>query len=189
MNQALNGIARGWGPLRASREIRRVTETMPTHVANSLMRTLYLESMRSGTAIHQNANVQIIRQVVRIESLDNRICVACIYLHGEVIWHHERNKGQPIPKIEEHHQGRAVPVTDVLGTTSNVRRGEEWFNGLSRERQQALMRNDSAFRAWEAGAVELKDFVKSYEDQVFGPMVRQAALSDMLGDGAKAWYK
>lgn len=188
-NQALRGMALGWSSVKTAREIRKVTEGLPAHVANTLMRTLYMESYRSGTAVHQNANVQLIRRVVRIESLDSRICAACVYLHGNVIWDSERNAGEPIPPIDEHHQGRGTTITDVLGTTVNVRRGEEWFNTLSAERQREIMRNDAAFAAWQAGAVDLKDFVKPYDDPVFGDMVRQASLKDMLGDGAKQWYQ
>ena len=188
-NQALFGISQGWSSVKAAREIRRVTEGLPTSVANTLMRTLYMQSYRSGTAIHQNANVQLIKRVIRIETLDGQICIACIYQHGEVIWDGVRDAGQPIQPIQEHHSGRGTTMTEVHGMTRNVTRGEDWFGTLSTGRQRALMRNDSAYRAYQAGAVQLQDFVKPYDDPVFGPMVRQASLKDMLGDGAKAWYQ
>lgn len=187
-NQALFGFAQGWSSMRAAREIRNATENLPGHVANTLMRTLYMQSYRTGTAIHQNANVQIIKRVIRVESLDSRICAACVYRHGEVVWDSLRNAGEAIQPIDEHHQGRGTTVSDVLGSL-NVPRGEDWFGTLSAERQREIMRNDSAFRAWQAGAVQLKDFVKPYTDPVFGEMMRQASLKDMLGDGAKEWYR
>jgi hypothetical protein len=186
-NQAIAGMARGWSSVKAAREIRRVTEALPQHVANVLMRTLYMESYRSGTALNQNANVSLIRRVIRVESLDRRICAACVYLHGEVIWDAERNAGEPIPKIQEHHQGRGTTITEVRGMTRDIGRGEDWFNGLSDARQREILRNDSAHRALKDGAVRLQDFVKEYNDPVFGDMVRQASLVDMLGDGAGKW--
>ena len=56
-------------------------------------------------------------------------------------------------------------------------------------KQREIMRNDSAHRAFKAGEVQLKDFVKDYTDPVFGEMVRQASLVDMLGDGAGKYKK
>lgn len=189
-NQAIFGMAQGWHPIRVAREMRKKTERLPASAANTLMRTLYLQTYRDGTTIHQNANVQLINRVVRIESLDSRICAACVYRHGEVVWDRERDGGQPILRIDEHHNGRGTTVTEVIGARPlAVRRGEEWFKTLRDDQQREIIQNDSAHRAYKAGAVQLQDFVKPYEDRVFGSMMRQASLTDMLGAGAKDWYQ
>lgn len=188
-NQAIRGMAQGWSSIRVSREIRKIAENLPASVANTLTRTLYNQSYRSGTTIHQNANIQLIDQVIRVESLDGRICMACVYLHGDIVWDSRRDVGTPIVRIDEHHNGRGTTMSKVFGREVTVGRGEDWFMGLDAGRQRDLMRNDAAFDAWQAGAVQLRDFVKPYEDRVFGSMVRQASLQDMLGEGARAWYR
>jgi len=188
-NQAVQGFALGWSPMKTAGVIRQMTQGLPASTANTLMRTLQLESMRTGTAIHQNANADIIARVIRIESLDDRICMACIVLHGTVIWDSVRDKGKPIPPIQEHHNGRGTTVTDVLGTTANVGSGQDWFNGLNERKQRDLMRNDAAFEAWKAGKIDLQDFVEPYQDRVFGDMIRQASLNGMLGKDAASPFK
>lgn len=179
-NQAIRGIAEGWGPLRIAESIRQVTEGLPVHRANTLLRTLQMQSYRDGTAIHQNANTDIIRRVIRIETLDGRICMACVSLHGTVVWDSERDGGKPIPRISEHHNGRGTTISETAITPRDVQTGEDWWAGLSRE-QKLNLAGPGKFDALQSGRASLRDFVTTYEDSVFGEMVREASLSGVLG--------
>lgn len=182
-NQAILGITYGWNPLRTAREIRRVTENLPGYQANNLMRTLQLTSYRDSTAIHQNANIPIIDQVVRIAALDARTCLSCVSQHGDVIWEGERNAGDPVPRVDDHHAGRCTSAVVVKGRTINITSGEEWFANLpeARQRQQAsFIASPGKWEAFKAGQVTLRDFRQPYTDPVFGPMMREAALSGAL---------
>ena len=186
-NQAVLGIVSGWSPLRTAREIRRVTENLPAHQANNLMRTLQLTSYRDSTAIHQNANLPIISQVVRIAALDARTCLSCISQHGDVIWEGERNAGDPVPRVDDHHSGRCTSVVVVKGRSINIQSGEEWFANLpeARQRQQAsFVASPGKFAAYQNGEVTLRDFRQPYTDPTFGPMMREASLSGALQNAA-----
>lgn len=187
-NQAIRGASLGWGPLRTAREIRRITESMPAYQANNLMRTLQLTSYRDGTRVHQQANVGIISQVVRIATLDDRTCLSCIALHGDVIWDSEENAGEPIPRVNEHHSGRCTAIVRTRGRSITVRTGEEWFASLPEERRRRIA-GEANFEALQAGAVTLRDFSVPYTDDVFGEMLREASLSGILGDGANQFYR
>lgn len=190
--QMVGGIARGWSPLRTARVLRNSSETLPLYQANNLMRTLQLTSYRDGTAVHQNANMGIARRIIRVETLDARTCLSCISLHGDVMWDSEVNAGEPIPRVNDHHQGRGTSVMQVIGRDLNMVTGPEWFGRLPRERQQAqasFLRSPAKWDAYEAGAVQLRDFRQDYQDDTFGAMVREGSLVNVLGDGASQFYR
>jgi len=183
-NQAIRGIASGWSPLRTARAVRQMTENMPGYQANSLMRTLQLTSYRDSTAIHQNANVDIISQVIRIAALDNRTCLSCIALHGKVIWNSERDGGSPVTRVDDHYNGRCTSVVQVVGRRDlNIVSGVDWFNNLSEERQQqqaSFAASPAKYEAFKKGEVTLTDFVHQHDDPTFGQMVNEASLTGAL---------
>lgn len=190
-NQAIGGIAQGWSPLRTARVIRDSAETMPLYQANNLMRTLQLTAYRDGTAVHQNANVGIIQNVIRIETLDARTCLSCISLHGQVMWNSQRDAGQAIPRVNDHHQGRGTSVVQVVGRELNIVTGADWFASLPPERQAeqaSFQRSPAKLAAYRAGAVTLQDFQQAYSDPTFGDMIREASLKEKLGSGASQYY-
>lgn len=178
-NIALRGIVEGWGPLRIAREVRRTVEMLPAAQANTLMRTLQLNSYRRATAAHQLANSDILTGQIRIASLDNRCCLACIALHGTRL---------PLGEVvQDHHNGRCTSISEVRGRPRTVETGEAWLEAQPEERQRAIM-GHANFEAWKAGRVKLQDFVQRYEDPVFGPMVREASLRGILGNEARRFY-
>lgn len=190
-NQAIRGIAEGWNPLRIAREVRKTTTALPAYQANNLLRTAQLTSYRDGTALTQNANVGIIDQVVRISARDQRVCLACIAQSGDIIWDRERNGGTPISRINDHHQGRCTSVIIVRGRARTITTGLDWFASLPEDRQRlqsGFSASPAKWRAYQAGAVQLRDFVQEYRDPIFGEMVREASLQGVLGDDAKQYY-
>lgn len=183
-NQAIRGIALGWSPLRTAREIRRITENLPAHQANNLMRTLQLTSYRDATTLHQNANRAIAQQVVRIAARDARTCLSCIAQHGDVIWDSERDGGDvPVPRVDDHHSGRCTSVVIVKGFSRTVQSGADWWDSLTPERQAqqvSLARSPGKLEALSNGSITLRDFIHPYTDDTFGPMLREASLMDAL---------
>lgn len=185
---AIRGIVSNMHPTRTARLLRQVLTNYPAYRANTLARTLQLSSYRAGAAVYQNANVDIISEVIRIAALDDRTCLACIAQSGMVIWSGELNAGDPIPQIVDHHNGRCTTVVRVKGRNFNVRNGQDWFNNLSRDRQMVIA-GSANLHALEDGAVTLNDFVERYTDPVFGEMIRQASLKGILGEGARQYYR
>ena len=186
--QVIAGFAQGFTPARMATLLRQTVENLPRYEADRIMRTTQLQSYRSATAVHQNANVGIIDKVTRMAALDSRTCLACISLSGTVIWDRERDAGTPIPRIDDHYNGRCTSVTSVAGIERNIPDGETWFNGLSEAQQRAQM-GHANYEAWRDGAVALRDFVGVRDDPVFGEMVIQNSLKGILGEGAKQYYQ
>lgn len=170
-NIALNGIIEGRNPVSIAREVREAITGIPAYRANNLMRTAQLHSYRTASAVYQAANADLAQRIVRIGTLDDRICMCCVALHGTEI--------QPGEPVQDHHQGRCTSVMIVRGREVTIRTGEAWFRAQPEARQLNLM-GDAAYEAWRAGQVELRDFVQPYDDPVFGRMVREASLKSIV---------
>lgn len=182
-NQAIRGSVAGWGSLRTAREVRSMTESIPAHQANNLMRTLNLTSYRDSAAIHQQANLAIAQQVIRIAALDLRTCLSCVAQHGMVIWDSSRDVNAPVPRVNDHHSGRCTSIIVVTGRAVNIIPGPQWFASLSPERQAqqtSFASSPGKLEAYRSGQVQLADFIHRYDDPTFGPMLREASLAGAL---------
>lgn len=175
-NQTIRGITEGWNPRRTAREIRRVSEGLTVAQAENLTRTAQLVSYRDATAIHQAANAGMLQGQIRIATLDDRTCMACIALHGTRMAIGER--------VDDHHRGRCTSITEVIGRPRSVMTGEEWFRSLPEARQRQIA-GDGAFELLQSGRAQLRDFVSTYQDPVFGSMIREASLSGILAQTSR----
>ena len=174
-NQAIRGMVEGWSPLRVAREIRRGVEGLSTHQANNLMRTLQLQSYRRATAIHQQANADILDGQIRVAVLDQRTCLACIALHGE------RLPAGAV--IVDHHSGRCTAIATVRGRPRRIETGQEWLLRQSPEyleNMAAFQASPGKLEALRAFKVNVRDFIERYDDPVFGEMVREGSLREAL---------
>ena len=179
-NHAIIGIVNGQGAATTARQIRQMTESLPTATADNLMRTLHIQSYQSASAANQTTNQHILDGQVRIETLDGRVCLACVAEHATVYPTGE--------KIVDHHQGRATAIPLVTGFDRAVESGTDWFDSQPVERQREIA-GPANLRALQAGAVTMNDYRQKYDDPVFGEMQREAPLNSILGDaGAKEFY-
>jgi len=178
-NQALLGVARGRNPVTTARAIRRTIQTMPRYQANTLMRTLQLQSYREAAAETQRLNHDVLQYQVRLAAEDDRTCIACIVLSGE-----RYPVGQ---RIDDHHNGRCVGVPVPIGVDFQIGRGRDWLETLPETRQRRIL-GTGAYNALQAGAVTLDDFVHTHQDPVFGAMVGTQSLKGLLGNQASQYY-
>lgn len=169
-NQAIRGIAEGWNPIRTAREIRQVAEGLPAHQANNLMRTVQLQSYRTGSAVNMQANADILDGHMRIAALDDRTCMGCIALHGTMLAVGER--------VDDHHQGRCTSIPVVRGRPRSIQTGPEWFNNLPEERQRVIA-GPGKLDALQRGLIRWDELPVAYDDPTFGRMIREAALKDL----------
>ena len=177
---AVRGLASGWHPLRTARVLRGLVEETQAGAANTLMRTLYLESARKATAVQQTQNRELISRVIRIEALDDRTCMACVALHGTVVWDRQIHGGTPIRSIDEHHNGRGTTITEVQGVSFPIETGDQWFRRQSPQTQRQMFGTNIGYEAYRMNAVQLRDFVQPYDGRVFGPMLRQGSVRGAL---------
>jgi hypothetical protein len=195
----LDGISKGWSPLKVAQEMRKHAENIPTHAADNLMRTLQLTSYREASAAMELVNGAYLRGKVRIATLDERTCISCISLHGTPLKVGER--------VDDHYRGRCSEFYQTIGGPDfpdtmqadskpgqrnfvPFQTGEEWFNSLSPERQamqRSFMNNPAKLKAFNSG-IPLSDFVGDHIDPVFGHQTVELSLIKAIGDDANKFY-
>lgn len=178
---AVRGVSQSWGPLRTARAMQQAVQTLPASYANQLMRTLQLTTYRDADVAHRLANANILAYQIRIATLDDRTCMACVAQHGEEL---------PLDaRIDDHWSGRCTSITVLKGRPAPViERGEAWFSRQPSARQEAMM-GGGAYDAWQAGALQLGDLVHEHHDDLFGRMITEASLVGALGPAAQQYYR
>ncbi len=180
-NVFLKSIVSGQGPLALSRDLRAVIEGLPVSWANHLGRSLQLTAMRDAQVAHRMANAHIIEHHIWYATLDGRVCMSCIGLHGTRLGLDER--------VNDHHQGRCTSVTKVRGFAApDIVSGPDWFDRLPRD-QKLVLAGPSKLAALEAGAISWPDLSQPYSDPVYGAMIHEASLIGILGSAAEEFYQ
>jgi hypothetical protein len=171
-NQILMGVAQGWSPNRLAETLAFTVKNLPLSQATTMMRTLQLSAYRQATFLYDQQNADIIQRRVRIGALDGRICMACLALHGTVLG--------PDETVNDHHNGRCISLAIIIPSISpRIITGEQYWGGLSETDKRALA-GDGAYEAIRSGRAQLRDFVQDYDDDLFGAMVREKSLKDVL---------
>jgi len=187
----LRGIALGWNP-------RKVASYMARELGQGLAwalrtaRTAQLWAYREACRASYVANSDIVEGWIWHAKLDDgRTCMSCIAMHGTL--------HKPDEVLNDHHNGRCAPIPvtkswEALGfkglpdTRPVVQSGQDWFEGLSAAQQQQYM-GGAMFDAWKAGRIGWDDFSREHEDGVYGLMRVMPSLKELLGDGAKEFYR
>jgi hypothetical protein len=171
-NQIVMGMAQGWSPNRLAETISATVKDLPLSQASTMMRTLQLSSYRQATYLYDQTNADIIQYRQRIGVLDGRICMACLALHGTML--------APNETVNDHHNGRCMSIAVIIPSISpRVVTGEDYWRGLSDADKRELA-GAGAYEALASGRAQLRDFVQTYEDDLFGEMVRQKSLKDVI---------
>ena len=105
-----NGLANGWSPEYTAQKLREVATNIPYSAAENLTRTLQLNSYRQASLEMEKINGNFITGKIRIATLDERTCIACVALHGT-----------PVPlgeAVEDHYRGRAEMAGNLIETSS-----------------------------------------------------------------------
>lgn len=173
-------ILHGRNPRAAVASLTRIVPGLARNRAESIARTVQLQSYRYSTSINYVANANILEPyAVRVAALDDRVCPGCVALHGTRV---------PIDRpINEHWRGRCTTVPVVRGQQFSIRTGEDWFAAQPAETQQRML-GGARYRAWSAGAVQLREFAQTTQDDVFGEMLTTASLRGVLGEAARDYY-
>lgn len=179
-DMVIRGIVQGQGPATTASQVSKAVQSLPTYQANMLLRTLQLTSFRDADVVNRVANAGIVQSQIRIAVLDDRTCMACVALNGTELPIDER--------IDDHYNGRCTSISVVKGFPRQVQSGADWFDKLSPARQAQQM-GQAAFDAWQAGKIQLSDFVHHTDDPLFGGMIQEQSLKGMLGEAAKDFYK
>lgn len=182
----LDGIGAGMNP-------RRIAILLEKNFANSLgqgltwamrtVRTAQIKSYRLANHAIFEANSELVPTWTWVAAIESdRTCMSCINQHGSV---------HPVSEsMNDHHSGRCVPVPnaitfedlglDIPERRPEIETGEEWFKKQPKGIQIDRM-GPAKFRAWEAGAFKFEQLSQSYDDDIYGSLLREASLKHMVG--------
>lgn len=185
----MQGFIAGMHATQIARIIRNATGQGLGWALNTA-RTATLWAYRAATNVNYQRNSDVVRGWVWWSARDQRTCMSCIALHGSV---------HPLTEIQaDHHGGRcaAVPVLasyadlgieGVPEEPPTYERGEEWFKRQAPNVQRSMM-GPAKLRAWQDGAFQFDQLTRTYYSPVYGRMLREASLKEILGDKAKLYY-
>lgn len=176
-----DAIAVGFNPRKTASIVRQGLGVGLTWALNTA-RTAQLYAYREATRANYMANSDVVSGWTWFATLaGNRTCMSCIAQHG--------SKHPVTETLNDHHAGRCVaipivPLASRLGISMpEIETGEEWFKRQPESRQLELM-GPGMFDAWQLNQFRFRDLSRPYHDPVYGTMLRQSSLRDLLNRGA-----
>jgi len=81
-----------------------------------------------------------------------------------------------------------APLAKVRGVGApDIGTGEDWFKNLDPAEQQQMM-GPGKYAAWKAQEFDFGQLVGSYNDPIYGSLMREETLRGILGDRALDYY-
>lgn len=184
----LQGVALGYNPTKVA---ARITQMMGGNLTRALTisRTEMLRAYRTANIANYQANSDVVKGWKWSAARDSVTCLACLALDGQqfdisesFMPSHPNCRCSPTPVTVTYKDlGLDVPEQSPRQT------GQEWFNTLPDSQKQDYF-SKGAWKAYQAGAVNLDDFVGQSESKAWGPAYVEKSLKEILGDGANQYY-
>lgn len=185
-NTLVAGFIQGMNPARVA-ILMAQAEGIALTWAMSMARTAMIWAYRVANHQVYLNNSDVVRAWMWFAALDERVCMSCVAKHG--------SKHPLTDVLMDHHQGRciALPIMatyaelGIEGMTEepfSVQSGEDWFKSLPQD-QQIKMMGLSKWIAWQADEFEFSQLSTPYNDRVYGMMLREASLKELIGERAK----
>lgn len=169
----IEGMARGLNPKTIAADIVRRELGMGLTDAMRTARTVQLWAYREASRASYIANGDVVEGWVWMAELDDSTCPACIAMNGTI-----HSNDEP---LDGHFNCRCTPVPLVVGAESGIKSGEDWFAGLSEDKQREIL-GAGRYEAWKDGKFEFSALAGQREDDVYGTMRVQTPLKDLLGE-------
>ena len=172
------GIALGKGPHETAQMVR-VAGGMSLSRALVITRTETNRAYREATRLQYANNSQVVKGYRRNCSQDERTCLACIALDGELY-----------PLDEPLHQppnGRCALVPEVLDykdlgldmpDTPRPKNAREWLSEQPTDFQRQML-GDARFDAWKSGEIQLNHLATIRRNPVWGDAAVVRPLRDI----------
>jgi hypothetical protein len=170
-NALINGIARGYGPVKTAREMVNGLG-MGLDRAILIARTETIRSYRTATTeqYRRSGAVTGFRRLVWKPTA----CMACLMRDGEYF--------EVAEELTDHPAGKCGLISSIRGVKDvQWETGKQWFNKLSPEEQRAKMGAEK-YQLWKDGKFKLDDLSKLQHSTVWGDSPRVANISELTGD-------
>lgn len=171
INALINGIARGYGPVKTAREMANGFG-MGLDRAILIARTETIRSYRTATTeqYRKSGAVTGFRRLVWKPTA----CMACLMRDGELFDVEE--------ELTDHPAGKCTAIANIRGVNDvQWETGKQWFNKLSPEEQRAKM-GPEKYQLWKDGQFKLEDLSRLQHSTVWGDSPRVATISELIGE-------
>lgn len=193
--EMVKGIALGLNPRQVAGNWRQRIAGVSRAKAETITRTEMMRSFRESSRKTMEANSDIIKEWQWYCSLEARTCPVCWSMHGRKfplktkMATHPNCRCTMLPVTKSFEElgipGVRVPTEDRRLTTP----GDVLFMELPAADKIKVL-GPAGYRAYEAGALDLEDYVGEAWSPVWGATRYQKSLSSILGrEQAKQYYK
>ena len=175
------GIALGYSP-RKTADLVSLKSGMGLTRALAISRTETLRAHREASRLQYAANPDLIKGYRRMAAKDDRVCMACIVLDGNLYGNDQA--------LDAHVNCRCAIVPEMvtygdLGMTIPEPPKPEgalgWFNSQSPAVQKKMM-GAGKYKAFNAGAIDYFDFVKKTRHPVWGTTAVVTPIKEIVTD-------
>jgi len=182
------GIALGYSP-RKTADLVSLKSGMGLTRALAISRTETLRAHREASRLQYAANPDLIKGYRRMSAKDDRVCMACIVLDGNLYGNDQA--------LDAHVNCRCAIVPEIvtygdLGLPISEPPKPEgalgWFNSQSPDVQKKMM-GASKFKAFQAGEIDYFDFVKKTKHPIWGNAAVVAPVKEMVTDSGATLVK
>lgn len=151
---------------------------IPAAWAENMTRTTQLYSYRTATHAAYLVNDHLYEGWMWRAALDVRTCMSCVSRHGQIY--------KTTQTLTDHHRGRCAPIPVLKGSTwqNDVIAGRDWYGSLPTDVQRQ-MAGDLMWTAMREGDVGWDDISRPYQDDVFGKMLREASVRELVEDARR----
>jgi len=170
----LDSIRTGSNATITARNIRKAF-SMPLTDSLRITRTVTAWSYREANRLQYIINPQAVSGWQWFSALEpGRTCMSCVNMHGTI--------HSPDEVLEDHHNGLCTSVPIAVGEKPPLEQtGEQWYEAQSEAVQRRMMGN-GMYEQWQEGNIAISDMTTPYQDEVYGQMLRQSTLKDLIGN-------
>lgn len=179
MDRYLSGLAAGLGPRTIAAQARAITGE-PRRIAQATARTATIGAYREAQHRIFQANTDVVSGWTWSATLDARTCVVCWAMHG--------TQYPASARMSSHWNCRCamLPRTKTwreLGFPGGsepprIEPGPAQFARLDEATQRQILGPGKLAR-YQAGQIDITDLVASYDDAIWGPMLKERPLRDL----------
>jgi SPP1 gp7 family putative phage head morphogenesis protein len=157
LRELQRSIALGRNPKVTAAAVRKTTG-MGLQRALTIARTEQMRVYREATL--ETYREMGVTQYERIASYDDRTCIACLSMAGEIV--------SSEFAVDDHPMGRCTAVPIIPGIANpTMESSESWFGRQSEATQRNIM-GPGRYDAYKSGAANWKDMAVHHTDPVWG---------------------
>lgn len=182
--QVRDGLVKGMTLGAGPRQIAALTrDSFGGNLTSALRfsRTAQLYAYRGAAIEHFRAHDDVIVGVVWTAACDATCCAACWALHGQFFTLEDAPQGQ-------HFGCRCSLSPATRGSRAEFERGPDLFDDADAVTQERVL-GPAGYRAYQSGALELRDLVGQRDDPTLGTVYQRRSLSAALGSRKAEEFK